>query len=335
MVKNRRDEAGSTGLSRRTLSTSMAMGLVLMTAGTARADLNDALEKITARTTQARDKAAAAKDGIDEIRQRVKEGVKHLTGEVRAILDEQMERFQSFAAERVVMTQEFVSSGACEAKRAQLIDVLRQMQHVAALIQELSEICPEASMPILNMEPAIAAIEQMPCGMMIPLAHVEMSPCLASQLAECAEALQLIREFIRSDDAADAAAELAEPTGAFDAEYSKCATWLEHHRAIGKAQKTLSNMSSALSLIARAFAALGEKKIDANIGVHGYALVTLSENPLKTWGTYVEAVSSGLDKMAKKIEGKMSRCVDLSAQATIMSNQARILESLEAVHSKE
>ncbi|MBK8271419.1 MAG: hypothetical protein IPK83_25110 [Planctomycetes bacterium] len=87
-------------------------------------------------------------------------------------------------------------------------------------------------------------------------------------------------------------------------------------------------MSTNLGLLGKVFSALGETEIEANLGIHGYALATLKDNPVKRWSSYIDGVSSGLGKVATKIEGKMSRCVDLSAQATIMSNQERILQAI-------
>ncbi|MBK8271421.1 MAG: hypothetical protein IPK83_25120 [Planctomycetes bacterium] len=59
MVEMLNNGAGFGGWNRRKQLSGMAVGLAIFAAGTARADINSVLDKITDRATQARDKAAA------------------------------------------------------------------------------------------------------------------------------------------------------------------------------------------------------------------------------------------------------------------------------------
>lgn len=107
--------------------------------------------------------------------------------------------------------------------------------------------------------------------------------------------------------------------------------WLQNYDALMDANKKLIRLSLTTKLIGKFIIANGEKRFEGNAGVHGYVIVTVSDNKLKTWGGYFETVGSVVGEISTLVKTNLNRSVDLSIQDVILRNQAAIIQNQQMI----
>lgn len=312
-----------------------AVCLTLVVATCARADINDTLGDIRNRTTQARDRAAAAKQSADEIRERVRDGVQHLTGEVRSMIQEAVGDLKDQIDQSLEGREEFVNGPGCDDCREKLMTLMMDLSAISNDLLSMTSTCVDV--PPVDLSQEIALIENVDCRLLYPICTAfSVDQCLLDDLRRGAEALQNMKQvwalaesvpqmqFDDEDDPTDAELLLA-------AEMDACEVWLENVDVRQDAAE-VARLGMVTEFLGKKLMSSGENQINAQVGIHGYAHVSAKSNFRKSAGQILQGVGANLRAMSRMVvDSKVNYCLEVSRQNLIVANQARILANQERI----
>jgi hypothetical protein len=311
-------------------------GVLLVTANAAQADVADKVEKVLQRATQARDKAAAAKENAGEIRDRIREAAQNLAGDVKNAVTEAVQDVSDRITVEIAEKQAFESQH-CEQFRDDLISTLENLQAVDDMVKAMISPCQTQSE---GPTPLIDLLEQAPCGVLYPLFTVQIDFCPLMELSETVDAMQVIHELTGGLNQAE---ELAlgfvdtvhsanQDAQVFAARLNASRTYLENHEVLANASKKIKTMSRLLEKLGSRMKAKGEKNnSEASVGIHGYAHVKFSSNHKKEMGENIQSLAKMLKKVADYVDKKTDDAEELSTANVYLTNQATIIANQEAI----
>lgn len=335
------------GLRSRFTATIAAAATLLATTTPARADINDVLDRIMDRTTQARDRAAEAKAGVTEVRSRITAGAANLTDEVRTAIAAAMTQVRDNISVEAAGMAEFERQN-CATFRARLVRFLTDLQAIEQRLDATLSSCGlESPLDGGRLQALLDAVESMDCSLLYPLYAVNIDFCAVDDLHETVDALEMLRNLLA--DSPDGGADDADggfepPAGSDDDEdpaavdralfakrLSDSRMYIQHHKAFSKAAARVKRTGKVLAKISSLLEAQGEAGTEATIGVHGYALLTVKFNKTKQLAIGLKSTSGFLDKLAADVESKLKDAETVSATNLLLSNQEAILRNQEAL----
>lgn len=282
----------------------------------------------------ARDARNAARNGAEsaeEIRDRVRTGAEHLTGELVDSLTEVAEDLSRQISIHVEGRDVFLS-GDVEGFRQQVLDLLLNMQGIMNTLGSFGEPCPAPTSDPVDLSRMIEFVEGLPDKLLFFLyqalsvsLHFDRPCGLVARIEEIQEDLAVVAQFLGETYEAG--------PFAFASELDSCDLMLRFPGVVRRTTFRLRASALGMKASAKLMAVFGEVGISGTAQIHGYIGGDFELDVGEKAGQLFEGLGDMLSKVESACTEKMRHCamvggmVEAQAEAATLGHQLTIQEN--------
>lgn len=267
-------------------------------------DVSNRVDTTINRATEARDVATEARDQGVEVVSNMNDGLQHLTGEMRARIEDAVAALQQAVLDELAGATNFTNgpnscSAECESFRSALILLLTSIQEISNTFLSDAGLGGQA-----DFSAEMDFIEALSGKALYPLYRVLLTlPVLDDDfllsMSEVADQLIEVAPYIN---------DAVQVVGAIDV----CRTLADNdvlvERLISVA-KNIDKVGKGATLAGSVLKSVGKTKIAARVGLWGWAGINYTGGLLERFGGHLKSLGQRLTPIADKLERKLQYCV--------------------------
>lgn len=280
----------------------------------------------------ARDTAITARDTAIEMRDAMRAGLEGLSGTIQDAIEEALEDLEREIADELAGREAFLSGGAGETFRQQLVALLQNSER---LLNGLNSVSGMQAAQI-NLQQEASLIGALPVRSLYPVYRTTaaQSPALLTQfnqlLSGAADDIDVIRGLL-TDSPERIEGDLV------DRELNECAYVLENLDELRRAAGNLSKFSVAAKTLGAILTAAGTTEIHKSGAVWGWVGVSIKNNRVKKIGLLIGGIGTSVGGLVSDVNTRIRTCVAVGIagearerEIEIIENQKLILKFLKA-----
>lgn len=279
-------------------------------------DIFDVAKQARNQAELAKARAIEARNSANEIRDRMRDAIANVTGDMRDMISEAVADLQQKILQELEGRDAFVNGPECEPFRARLIGLVERMESLANAVLVIAG----SDLPPLDFRRETRLIQAIPCRALYPLYRARLfDNSLLDLLDDAGNNLVVVAAVLQDDDA--------------------CSYTLANLAAARAAIADLEKNAGHLRITAKLLAALGKVPILPQAGADGWVGFVIEIDPSTKLAGMLEGIAGSLSDAADGASAIVKDCEFQNAinelranQTTILENQADIKRGLKAVY---